>query len=288
MVSEFILNAAQVEDANVIAAFVSNAEVSSLMDLRSETPVDCLVLCGSAILQCAEHVFRSLQGVPIGGTPVFKTLVICGGIGHSTELLYTAVKARPEYAGVLEEVEMPAAESQVLYEIGRKCFDLDAVVERTGVRVVVEDKSTNCGANAFETRKVLKQLSIPTTKQLVIVQDPTMSRRTKASFEKAYSGDLEDERPEFICCPSFVPQLVASKTEGVAYDQNSPGLVDGNVDGLWEGYRFLSLLLGEIPRMRDDKDGYGPAGKDFIAHVDIPGEVEEAYTRLKQVVEGDR
>lgn len=37
-----------------------------------------------------------------------------------------------------------------------------------------------------------------------------------------------------------------------------------------------SLLWGEIPRLTDDADGYGPRGKNFIAHVDIPTEVRAA------------
>lgn len=52
--------------------------------------------------------------------------------------------------------------------------------------------------------------------------------------------------------------------------------------GVWEVDRFISLLLGEIPRLRDDANGYGPAGKDFIDHVDTPQEVEAAWARLCQ------
>ncbi|WFO09213.1 hypothetical protein MAY76_13230 [Edwardsiella ictaluri] len=42
----------------------------------------------------------------------------------------------------------------------------------------------------------------------------------------------------------------------------------------------MSLLLGEIPRLRDDERGYGPRGRDFIAHVTIPDTVEAAFTRV--------
>lgn len=50
--------------------------------------------------------------------------------------------------------------------------------------------------------------------------------------------------------------------------------------GVWDVDRFLSLLLGEIPRLRDDPAGYGPAGKGFIDHVNIPTAVEAAHARL--------
>lgn len=38
--------------------------------------------------------------------------------------------------------------------------------------------------------------------------------------------------------------------------------------------------MGEIPRLSDDENGYGPKGKDFIAHVDIPTEVKNAFEEL--------
>ncbi|MGN1179681.1 MAG: hypothetical protein ACI4SD_00600 [Suilimivivens sp.] len=39
--------------------------------------------------------------------------------------------------------------------------------------------------------------------------------------------------------------------------------------------------MGEIPRLRDNEDGYGPKGKNYIAHVDIPVEVESAFEKLR-------
>ena len=47
--------------------------------------------------------------------------------------------------------------------------------------------------------------------------------------------------------------------------------------------RYVNLLMGEIPRLKDDENGYGPSGKNFIAHVDIPGTVYDAFCQLKQV-----
>ena len=45
--------------------------------------------------------------------------------------------------------------------------------------------------------------------------------------------------------------------------------------------------MGEIPRLNDDAEGYGPAGKNFIAHVEIPAEIRAAFQRL-QTVYGSR
>ena len=41
--------------------------------------------------------------------------------------------------------------------------------------------------------------------------------------------------------------------------------------------------MGEVPRLRDDRYGYGPVGKGFIAHVDIPENVEKAFSELKNI-----
>ena len=54
------------------------------------------------------------------------------------------------------------------------------------------------------------------------------------------------------------------------------------ISGMWDINRYITLLMGEIPRLSDTPDGYGPAGKNFIAHVDIPPEVAEAFSELKK------
>ena len=50
---------------------------------------------------------------------------------------------------------------------------------------------------------------------------------------------------------------------------------------MWQPKRYIDLLMGEIPRLRDDADGYGPNGRGFIAHVDLPPEVEAAFAELR-------
>lgn len=43
-----------------------------------------------------------------------------------------------------------------------------------------------------------------------------------------------------------------------------------------------ALYLGEIPHLRDDENGYGPLGKNFIAHVEIPPEVMSVFDYLQE------
>ena len=52
--------------------------------------------------------------------------------------------------------------------------------------------------------------------------------------------------------------------------------------GMWSMEHYLSLLLGEVERLRDDANGYGPNGADYIAHVDIPAKVEIAAQFLRE------
>ncbi len=61
-------------------------------------------------------------------------------------------------------------------------------------------------------------------------------------------------------------------------------MFSGPAEGLWPVERYLSLVLGEFPRLRDDINGYGPAGRDFIAHVAIPADVDAAWQILRNDV----
>ena len=51
--------------------------------------------------------------------------------------------------------------------------------------------------------------------------------------------------------------------------------------GMWELDRYVGLLMGEVPRLTDDPEGYGPAGRGFIAHVDVPEAVRHAHSALE-------
>ena len=56
---------------------------------------------------------------------------------------------------------------------------------------------------------------------------------------------------------------------------------------MWDIGRYITLLMGEIPRLTDDKNGYGPKGTGYIAHIDIPKDVKNAFLSLKQIY-GDK
>lgn len=164
----------------------------------------------------------------------------------------------------------------------RRFHDLEGV-EKRGCKVLVEEKSTNCFLNAVESRRVLEEgkVDVRGWKTCVVMQDSTMARRTKMSFEAVF-GDLECVIYSY---PGFVP-AVRGGADGFEFEvEHGSGV---GQEALWGKQRFLDLVLGEIPRLRDDEKGYGPKGTGSIAHVDIPMGVEEAWGRLREVVVSNR
>lgn len=117
--------------------------------------------------------------------------------------------------------------------------------------VLLETRSTNCGDNVTRAEQVaLGHRLQPRT--VALVQDPTMQRRMDARFRRTWSL-------------------------GGAVAVNRPGPDSREA---WPSRRWVSLVTGEVPRLRDDASGYGPRGRDFIAHVDVPDEVEAAHRSL--------
>ncbi|TIC80010.1 ElyC/SanA/YdcF family protein [Nocardioides sp. GY 10127] len=119
------------------------------------------------------------------------------------------------------------------------------------VDVVLEDASTHCGNNITLARDLLDSLDLrPGT--VGLTQEPTMQRRMDAVFRAEWS-------------PRGVRPV------------NLPG---PDARHAWPPGRWERLVLGEVPRLRDDEDGYGPRGRGFLAHVDVPDDVAAAHDRL--------
>ncbi|MGZ0147593.1 YdcF family protein [Kribbella sp. WER1] len=216
-------------DEEVIARYLARRD-------PVDTP-DLVVLMGSAILESVEVAAEAARRYDV---PV----LVSGGIGHSTRYLDEAVRRR----GL--DVATGRPEAHVFR---------DLLIESGIERITIEDRSTNCGENADFTRRLLG-----TPRTLLLIQDPTMQRRTHACFERAFADlpgtTLASHAP-------LVPWI------GPDHVSAGPGAAE-----IWSRDRFLSLLLGEIHRL--SPDGYGPNGRNFIGHVDIPPEVLAAYNRL--------
>ena len=226
-------------------------------------------------------------------------LVICGGVGHSTELLYEAVASHKTYSALNGHIR-GTPEARVFQEIGERWFGLPVAVDDAGklpsssticgrnLRILIEENSTNCGANALETQRILTSHGMRHPRSIFVVQDPTMCRRTVASFAKAYDYPVE-VCPLIKSWPTFVPLVseipVADGREANDKLASRLQFITPSVDGeggtgVWGMSRFLDLVWGEMPRLRDDSNGYGPNGKGYIAHVSIPEDVEKAWRAL--------
>lgn len=270
------LSRARSDDINIVSSFIAHTTTRPL-----HTPDTVYVLVGNAILHTVKTTLDHLSSLP---DPI--TLVLCGGIGHSTSLLYDAVSNHQQFNSVGNTVK-GLSESRV-FEILLERFwpDLhDRLTEqRGGSRLLVEDQSTNCGTNAAFTLDLLKHHGIK-VERLVVVQDPTMARRTMAGFEKGLEGSSSP--CEIINWSTLVPRIrpAGEGDEWFSWDMEDQVLVyEGGEEQLWKKRRFLELVLGEIPRFQ----AYGPKGTGSIVKVDIPEEVEQAYRRLKNELALDR
>ncbi|KAK5255903.1 hypothetical protein LTR40_010814 [Exophiala xenobiotica] len=268
-----------ISDINAISEFLACEDIATL---HGCPPVDVLVFCVSAVLPIAHEVFSALETTQ---PKLAKTVVICGGIGHSTRLLYEAVRKNAKYQSIADQIDgLP--EAAVLNLILKNFYPrLVGQIEAGAFKLLIEDKSTNCGANASETRNLLDQHCVPLPKSVIIVQDPTMSLRTIASFRKTYAD--VSPTPKFLGCPTFVPLMALDEgTSSEPHFQTSAAAYQE--PELWDHQRFFDLIMGEIPRLRDDENGYGPKGKGFIAHVDVPGDIDAAWTRLRTILDFKR
>ncbi|KRF00009.1 hypothetical protein ASG88_11410 [Nocardioides sp. Soil777] len=197
-----------------------------------------MVLCGSAVLRSLDVAADLMAEHPRA------RLVVTGGRGHSTPTLFAAVRSW----GIADDGSSEAAVLAAL------------LVSRHGVdagRITLEEASAHCGENASLTAPLLPD------GHAVVVQDPTMQRRTHESFLRALAG-------RDVTISSRAPFVPVVRPDG-GYDDAG--------HRAWGMDRFVDLVLGELRRLRDDERGYGPRGTGFIGHVDVPPEVE-ASARL--------
>ena len=101
------------------------------------------------------------------------------------------------------------------------------------------------------------------------MQDATMQRRMDAGMRKYAAPGTQ------IVNYAGYAARVAVKDGQLCYERP--------IHGMWTIERYAQLLMGEIPRLRDDTDGYGPAGRGFIAHTDVPEAVLSSFYALQEV-----
>lgn len=211
---------------------------------------DVFVLFGGSILEGVDTLAQAVK------EHLARTYVIVGGAGHTTDALRKVVRHHfPE----IETKDRTEAE----------IFD-DCLKARYGLQAdLLEKQSTNCGNNITLLLDLLRNEGID-FESIILCQDVSMQHRMVATLEKYVDADVQ-----IISLPAYRAHI-SLEDGNLVFDEEAK-----NLKGMWEMDRFLSLLMGEIPRLRDDETGYGPSGAGYIAHVDIPPEVEEAFDTLR-------
>lgn len=237
---------------NLLGRFCGRRDVSELSreQLQERFGVgqaDVMALFGGSIL-CGGDVLAEAMRAGVA-----HRYVIVGGEGHTTQRLRD-IMAR-ELPG-FETDGMPEARLFAQYLKLRHGLEAD----------FLECESTNCGNNITFLLDLLKRNGAK-CETLILTQDASMQLRMAAGLEK--------HAPE-IAAINYAAYAVEVEVRGGKLTfRDAPR-------GMWSMERYITLLMGEIPRLRDDAEGYGPRGRGFIAHVDVPEEVERAFDFLRE------
>lgn len=248
-------------DMNELAAFLGVRDVPALtprdLGRRLGRPrADVMALFGGSILAGGDVLADAMRA------GVADAYVIVGGAGHTTETLRARVRELcPDLS-----FRDGATEAEVFsaYLASRHGLAAD----------LLETRSTNCGNNITYLRDLLAERGLAPS-SVVLAQDATMQRRMAAGAE------LEMPGVRVVSFATYAVRAVVRETPG------GPALAfDHEPLGMWDVRRYLTLLMGEVPRLTDDERGYGPRGAGYIAHVDVPEGVAAAWGRLRDLDPG--
>ncbi len=234
---------------NTLSGFLGRRDLPTLdraglatLDLKR---ADVLILFGGSIIAGADLLAQAIR------RGLAKRYLIVGGRGHTTGLLRRAVAQHvPSLVAGRTEADLFA--QYLLFVHG---LEVD----------LLERRSTNCGSNVANCLDLLRSFAIPHG-SIVAIQDAAMQRRIDAGFARHLPSEHR-----LINYAAYSTTVVAGK--------GRLEFADPPV-GMWAMSQFVSLLLGEIPRLTDNSTGYGPIGRGFIAHVEIPERVSDAYRYL--------
>lgn len=239
------------QNINILGRFCGKRDIEELTAEQlykayGISQADVMVLFGGSILCGGDVLAQAMQN------HIAKKYVIVGGAGHTTETL--RVKMHEEFPAMETAGQ---SEAQVFAGYLKQQYGLEPDL--------LECKSTNCGNNITYLLDLLKENGIA-FRSIILSQDATMQHRMEAGLRKYVGEEIQ------IINYAVYDANVIVKDGVLAYEKN--------IWGMWDMERYISLLLGEIPRLSDDENGYGPRGKDFIAHVDIPDEIQKAFAEL--------
>lgn len=212
---------------------------------------DLAILAGNSLPYLADELIQ------LYARGKASSLMVVGGIGHATPFLRENFKKMGINVSDASETEMYVEYFKLKYNLDEKVL-------------LTESRSTNSGENAVFSLKKIKSTSL-NPKKILLLEDPLLQRRIKATFEKEW----KETNAVFT---NYVPIVPLVKDVG-----DSIKFMENRLDGLWSKEYFFSLVLGEIPRLRNDETGYGPNGRNYIGAVEIPKAINQSYERLCQV-----
>ena len=238
---------------NTLAAFCGVRDIeelsqSILIKNYGFAQADVMVLFGGSILIGGDVFAEAIKN------HVAKTYIIVGGAGHTTDSL------RQKFKNIYPDFDVSnLSEAEIFDEYIKRRYKLSADY--------LECKSTNCGNNITYLLDLIEENNIH-CQSMILSQDATMQRRMSAGLKKY--------RPDILA-------INYAAYQAYLVDDGSKLNYQTEIFGMWDIERYITLLLGEIPRLTDDVNGYGPRGKDFIAHVDIPAEVQLAFEEISKI-----
>lgn len=242
------------ENINILAKFLGTRDIDALnqeelFNRYGIHQVDVMVLFGGSILEGGDVLASGIKNF------VAKKYIIAGGAGHTTDTLRQVVHL--EYPDI-ETTDL--SEAEIFQKYIKHVYGCKADY--------LETKSTNCGNNITYLLDLLKDNNI-SFKSIILSQDASMQRRMAAGLKKYVKEGVTIINYATYCAK------VLNQDEDLVFEDN--------IHGMWSINRYVNLLMGEIPRLSDDANGYGPNGKNYIAHVDIPENVKIAFEELKMV-----
>ncbi|ACD52164.1 hypothetical protein ST12_11440 [Clostridium botulinum] len=241
------------KNINILGKFCGKRDISALTSSELKLKygleqADVMVLFGGSILLGGDILAEAMKN------KIAKKYVIVGGAGHTTETL--RMKMHNEFSEI-ETSGLPEAKIFAAYLKYKYNLEPD----------LLECKSTNCGNNITYLLDLLKENNV-SFKSIIIAQDATMQNRMDAGLRKYISKD------------NIIINYAVYDAEVIAVNNELEFKQD--ICGMWDIERYITLLMGEIPRLSDDSEGYGPKGKNYINHVEIPIEVRNAFIELKK------
>lgn len=248
-------------DINCISAYLALDDfMGNEPGLKILRSMDAIVLLGNQVIDTLTAACSLLERASAA------ILLLSGGVGHATPLLYENLRTS-RYGALVHQglIQKSMAEAEMYAMVAQAAFAIPAD------RIRVENRSTTSAENARFSLKILRERGL--RGPVLILQDPTMQRRSILTWTR--EADLAGSDARTLSHAAFVPKI-GPGPDGMLQ------LAEDQAQGTWTLERYLGLVLGEIERLHDDENGYGPRGRNFLPHVDIPEQVYASYLRVAE------